>query len=70
MFHRADPFVPGSEAAAGDGVARYSVRYVPGGTRVDGCYVRHAGNLFEMIGTVAEAEGKGLPVFPRCELRD
>jgi ectoine hydroxylase-related dioxygenase (phytanoyl-CoA dioxygenase family) len=30
MFHRADPFVAGSEGESGPGVGRYSVRYMPG----------------------------------------
>lgn len=35
MFHRGNPFRSGSKGAQGDGIARYSVRYMPGGTVVN-----------------------------------
>ncbi|CAD7700474.1 unnamed protein product [Ostreobium quekettii] len=35
-FHRGDPFVVGSEGAAGPGISRYSVRYMPGEAVVEG----------------------------------
>lgn len=61
MFHRGDPFREGSKAAKGPGVARYSVRYMPG----NACVVpprRRKGPVGREV-VLAEADNEEYPAW-------
>jgi len=69
LFHRMDPFADGSEAQRGPGIARYSVRYVPGNARLDGGFIFKDGKSVNLHGEIRNAAANGFPVFPKAVLQ-